>query len=449
MPESDVIREVLIVLRDSLEPKVKALLDRAVGDEIDILKDREILEQGDGLDTLDLNDPIQILNVLQNLGTHRSILFAGVADGFVLERIATVRRLRNSWAHFGPQPTDRSIHAVRWLLEKSNDRDACVRVDKLIDAPRQARRSTHTSKVDAEVNRRASQVAEDEQRLQKLEVKLDQDAQSLVEREIKVKQREDEYDNQRHVAAREREDLTRRRAALDDREQALTRIPTEDDIRRRERDVAAEEVVVSQLRQDYESLLNDVRRRSHGLEQQQADVVRRSEELDVRQTELEQLRAEASALSERLNQSVERLEHLERRQRQVVFTGESVPSTIEQATPTEQPKPTNTSKLQTSKRPCRRTGCEGSLENKSGRFGEFFGCTKYPACRYTEEATSDASRPQVLYGSCPDCESPLVRRQSFRGPFLGCSNYPRCRHTRNLPSEAVTDKRPAQRGGSR
>ena len=87
MQTPDLTREALIILRDSLEPKVRRLLEHASDDDIDTLKDREVLEQGDGLEMLDLNDPIKILNVLQNLQNHRRVLFAGVADDFVLDRI--------------------------------------------------------------------------------------------------------------------------------------------------------------------------------------------------------------------------------------------------------------------------------------------------------------------------------------------------------------------------
>ncbi len=452
MPDPDITRDILTILRDSFQPRVTQLLAQATEDDIDTLKDREILEQEDSIDTLNLNDPIQILNVLQNLRTHRSILFTAVADDFVLDRIATVRRLRNGWAHFAPQPTERSTNAVRWLLEKSNDQAACERFDALAAAPRQAQRSKHAADVDAEVNRRAGKVAEDEQRLRHQQVRLEQHEGALAEREAKLKQREVELDSQLQVGARERENLKRRRDALAHREQALERAPAPENLTRRERDVAAEEVVVSQLRQDYEALLGDVRLRSAELHAQQQDAQQRSEQLDVRQSELDDLRTEAAALSTRLGQSVERLEELERRQRQVLLTGESSSKRATGIAPEKQQEDRQHARSGSEQRPCRRTGCEGSLEKKSGKFGEFFGCTRYPSCRYTEEVPNDPTAAQRQYGLCPDCESPLVRRQSFRGPFLGCSNYPRCRHTQNLPSgpdKPAKPDPPAQQGRNR
>lgn len=38
----------------------------------------------------------------------------------------------------------------------------------------------------------------------------------------------------------------------------------------------------------------------------------------------------------------------------------------------------------TAGRPCPRPGCGGQLAARNGRYGKFLGCTKYPACRYTE-----------------------------------------------------------------
>jgi DNA topoisomerase-1 len=36
---------------------------------------------------------------------------------------------------------------------------------------------------------------------------------------------------------------------------------------------------------------------------------------------------------------------------------------------------------------------------------------------------------------CPDCGKKLVIRSGRRGQFLGCSGYPKCRHTENLPDD--------------
>ena len=180
---------------------------------------------------------------------------------------------------------------MHWLLEKSNDPDACRKLDQLTDARRQERRAKRTSKTDAEVNRRAGQVAELEQHLKQWQANLEQERQSLEERETTVKRREDEHNNRLQLVARERNELDRRRTVLEEREKSLQRAPTADDLLRRERNVAAEEAIVAQLRHDYEGLLREVRSRANDLEAQRVAVERRSEELDDRQSEVGQMRA--------------------------------------------------------------------------------------------------------------------------------------------------------------
>jgi len=57
---------------------------------------------------------------------------------------------------------------------------------------------------------------------------------------------------------------------------------------------------------------------------------------------------------------------------------------------------------------------------KTGRFGEFLACTRYPECKHT--------RPIPLGVKCPRCgDGDLAERRTKRGrSFFGCSNYPKC-----------------------
>ena len=78
-------------------------------------------------------------------------------------------------------------------------------------------------------------------------------------------------------------------------------------------------------------------------------------------------------------------------------------------------------------RPDRPTGekcplCGHDLVAKHGRFGDYVGCTNYPACRYRPPKPVTSTNV-----ACPDCRSGeiLVRKGRF-GPFYGCSNYPTC-----------------------
>ena len=58
---------------------------------------------------------------------------------------------------------------------------------------------------------------------------------------------------------------------------------------------------------------------------------------------------------------------------------------------------------------------------RSGRFGKFLACSRYPECKGT--------RPLGLGVPCPDCGTgELVERRTRRGkPFYGCSRYPECK----------------------
>ena len=65
--------------------------------------------------------------------------------------------------------------------------------------------------------------------------------------------------------------------------------------------------------------------------------------------------------------------------------------------------------------------CGGDMMIKMGRYGEFLGCSNYPACRNTRQITKQIDTP------CPKCGGKLVQKSSRKGAqFYGCSNYPEC-----------------------
>ena len=58
---------------------------------------------------------------------------------------------------------------------------------------------------------------------------------------------------------------------------------------------------------------------------------------------------------------------------------------------------------------------------RSGRFGRFLACTRYPECK--------GRRPLLTKtgASCPRDGGDLVERRSRKGrTFYGCANYPKC-----------------------
>ncbi len=75
--------------------------------------------------------------------------------------------------------------------------------------------------------------------------------------------------------------------------------------------------------------------------------------------------------------------------------------------------------------------CSSPMVIKSGRFGRFLACSKYPDCKST--------LPYSTGVSCPEdgCEGTLVERRTKKGRvFYGCSKYPACKHaTWKLPEK--------------
>lgn len=71
--------------------------------------------------------------------------------------------------------------------------------------------------------------------------------------------------------------------------------------------------------------------------------------------------------------------------------------------------------------------CGHELVLKKGKFGEFIGCSNFPACTYCEKE----SQVQYTGENCPECGKPLVYRTSKNGKkFTACSDYPRCKYVK-------------------
>ncbi len=93
------------------------------------------------------------------------------------------------------------------------------------------------------------------------------------------------------------------------------------------------------------------------------------------------------------------------------------------------------STMQRVKVPARETGetcpeCEvGQLVVREGRFGEFIGCSRFPACTYIKDRKS--AEVETTGEACPQCGKPLVQRRGRRGPFIGCSGFPECTYIKN------------------
>jgi DNA topoisomerase-1 len=63
--------------------------------------------------------------------------------------------------------------------------------------------------------------------------------------------------------------------------------------------------------------------------------------------------------------------------------------------------------------------CGSQMVIKSGRFGKFLACTKYPECKTTRAISTGIT--------CPTCGGALSERRTKKGRiFYGCSQYPKC-----------------------
>jgi DNA topoisomerase-1 len=98
--------------------------------------------------------------------------------------------------------------------------------------------------------------------------------------------------------------------------------------------------------------------------------------------------------------------------------------------------------------------CGSPMLVKSGRFGKFLACSKYPECKNTKrigaagKGKGEASTPDPTGEDCEKCGSPLVYRKGRFGTFIACSNYPRCRYTKKIakgeePAGAAAEATPA------
>lgn len=66
--------------------------------------------------------------------------------------------------------------------------------------------------------------------------------------------------------------------------------------------------------------------------------------------------------------------------------------------------------------------CQAPMVIKTGRFGRFLACTRFPDCKTTKPL--NAAPPTGL--SCPLDGKELVWKRAKRGNFIGCSGYPTC-----------------------
>ncbi len=82
--------------------------------------------------------------------------------------------------------------------------------------------------------------------------------------------------------------------------------------------------------------------------------------------------------------------------------------------------------------------CGGDMVVKRGRFGRFAACANYPKCRNTkplDKAGQIVSKeePKVVEGTkCPECGSDILLRSGAYGEYYACAKYPECKYTKQI-----------------
>jgi len=66
---------------------------------------------------------------------------------------------------------------------------------------------------------------------------------------------------------------------------------------------------------------------------------------------------------------------------------------------------------------------QGELVVRTGRFGKFLSCLRFPECKYT------GNYQEVVEGiKCPECQAEVIVKKTKKGKqFYGCSRYPDCK----------------------
>jgi DNA topoisomerase-1 len=85
--------------------------------------------------------------------------------------------------------------------------------------------------------------------------------------------------------------------------------------------------------------------------------------------------------------------------------------------------------------------CGSPLEVRSGRFGPFIACRRYPDdCRFTKPIGRDKIPDKPSNEICKECGGPMVIKTGRFGEFLACTRFPKCKHTRPVPLGIVCPK---------
>lgn len=82
--------------------------------------------------------------------------------------------------------------------------------------------------------------------------------------------------------------------------------------------------------------------------------------------------------------------------------------------------------------------CGNSMVIKWGKLGYFLACSAYPECKNTmdfkrsEGGAIEAMKEEATGEICPQCNSPMIIKSGRYGRFLACSKYPECKSTKPI-----------------
>ncbi len=85
--------------------------------------------------------------------------------------------------------------------------------------------------------------------------------------------------------------------------------------------------------------------------------------------------------------------------------------------------------------------CGAPMIRKSGRYGKFLACSKYPEC-----ANIKSENEEVSNVKCDKCGSMMVYKTGKFGKFLACPNYPDCTNVKPI-DEKVSEQKCEKCGG--
>ena len=79
--------------------------------------------------------------------------------------------------------------------------------------------------------------------------------------------------------------------------------------------------------------------------------------------------------------------------------------------------------------------CGAPMIRKSGRYGKFLACSRYPECSNIKSENEEESDE-----ICEKCGAPMVYKNGKYGKFLACSRYPECSNVKPLDQTATDEK---------